>query len=64
MRPSAVAVLRLISSSNFVGALHLEVGRLRTSKNAIGVTCHRPEGFEIIWAIASLFNHLIGAHKQ
>jgi hypothetical protein len=37
VRPSALAVLRLITVSYLVGALHRQVGRLLASEDAIDV---------------------------
>ena len=36
-RPSALAVLRLITSSNFVGCLHRQIGRLLAFEDAVDI---------------------------
>ena len=42
MRPSALAVLRLITSSYLVGALHRQIGRLLALEDAVDVAGRAP----------------------
>ena len=42
-RPSALAVLRLMTSSNLVGCLHRQVGRLLALEDAIDIAGRAPE---------------------
>ena len=48
MRPSALAVLRLITSSYLVGCLHRKFGRLLAFEDAIDIAGRAPEPVERI----------------
>ena len=52
VRPSALAVLRLMISSTLVDLLDRQVGRLLAVENAAGVDADQTEAFRIIASVA------------